>query len=184
MYKWIDENGQVHFSDKQPTEETKEIKEYGKDGIRNEPEDETSETEAETDFPLKDVTLVNMYSDIRDGVLKIWFAYYNRDTDKRVYWKEGTVRCQCEVYEDVGKRGKKKGQRIDSLKKELERHDQDIYVDIPDKYLNKGKKGIVECLVDTGYIKKKVSWNPSFGGIKKKTPVGKIREGTASQTLK
>lgn len=37
MYKWIDKDGQVHFTDRKPTEETKEIKEYGKDGTR-EPE--------------------------------------------------------------------------------------------------------------------------------------------------
>ena len=184
MYKWTDENGKVYFSDRKPAETTKEIKEYGEDRIKDEQEGENNETKAESDPTLKDVNLVRIGAYIRDGVLKIDIYYLNRDIDKSVFWEEGTVKCQCDIYEGVGKRGDKKGNKIDGIRKELNRYDQDMYVDIPDKYLNKGKEGIVECIVDTGYIKKKVSCNPSFGGIKKKTPGGMIREGTASQTLK
>ena len=181
MYKWADENGKIHFTDQPPPEEATEIKEYGKDGTKNEPKSEPKE--AESKLTLKDVDLITMGGFIRDGVLNIGFHYKNRDIDKLIFWEEGTVTCQCEIYEDVGKRGRKKGQKIGSISKELKHHDQDIYFDVPDKYLNKGGKGIVECLVDTGYMKKKVSWNPSFGGTRKDTPGGKIRGGATSQTV-
>jgi hypothetical protein len=184
MYKWVDKNGQVHITGTKPPEGVTKIKEYGKDGIRDEPEDETNKMEAEADPTLKDVDLVKMGGFIKDGILKISFYYINRDTDKQISWEEGTVKCECQIYEGVGKRRKRKGQKIDSIKKKLKRYGQDIYVDIPKKYLNKGKEGIVECLVDTGYIKKKITDNPSFGGINKKTSRGKTGGGTASQTMK
>jgi hypothetical protein len=180
MYKWVDKDGNVHLTSQPPDEEATGIKEYGKDGIRAEPENETNEAESEADFSLKDVDLVILSGYTRDGVLKLDVFYKNKDKDKSVYWERGTVKCHCQIYEAVGKYERKKGQKIDSIKKTLERYDQDIYVDIPKKYLNKGKTGIVECLVDTGYIKKKISYSPSFGGIRKKTPRG----STASQTMK
>ena len=110
----------MHFSDRQPTEETKVIEvieENGNDGIRNEPEDKTNEAEA--DSTLKDVNLVTIYGYVRDGVLKISVYYKNREEDKSIFWKEGIVRCQCEIYAAAGKRGNRKGRKIGSIKKEI-----------------------------------------------------------------
>ena len=184
MYKWVDKDGQVHFSDRKPTVETKEIKEYGKDGIKkDEPRDQPEE--AGSDFTLKDVDLVMMlgYLTNTHGVMRIGFHYTNRDTDELVYWEEGTVNCECQIYEEVGKRKKRKGRKLVSIEKELQDYDQDIYVDIPDEYLNKGMEGILECLIDTGFVKKRVRTNLSFGGIKKRSPKRRIRGGAISQTL-
>ena len=43
VYKWVDKDGKIHLMSQPPTEETTRVKEYGKDGIRNEPEDEKSD---------------------------------------------------------------------------------------------------------------------------------------------
>ena len=37
MYKWVDKDGQVHFTDRKLTEEETEIKEFGKDGTKEPP---------------------------------------------------------------------------------------------------------------------------------------------------
>ena len=43
MYKWVDKDGQVHFTDRKLTEEETELKEFGKDGTKEPqlPEEET-----------------------------------------------------------------------------------------------------------------------------------------------
>ncbi len=37
MYKWVDKDGQVHFTDRKLTEEETELKEFGKDGTKEPP---------------------------------------------------------------------------------------------------------------------------------------------------
>jgi len=103
---------------------------------------------------LSDVDLINISSYVKDGVLKVGLIYKNRDRDELVFWREGTVSCDCEVYENIGSiLDQKKGQRITSISKTVNRFGQDIYVDIPNTYLNKGKRAIIECTVNTGYKK-------------------------------
>jgi len=103
---------------------------------------------------LSDVDLINISSYVKDGVLRVSLLYKNRDRDELVFWREGTVSCDCEVYENIGSiLDQKKGQRITSVNKVVNRFAQDIYVDIPDTYLNKGERAIIECTVNTGYKK-------------------------------
>ncbi len=108
---------------------------------------------------LNSVDLITVSSYVKDGVLSIKFFYKNRDEDKYVYWKEGTVSCQCKVYEDVG--NKKKKQKIIGIDKKLKRYDQRFYLDVPKQYLNKGKKAIIECSVNIGYK----TLNVTDGGV-------------------
>ncbi|MFZ3158436.1 MAG: hypothetical protein WA124_13130 [Smithella sp.] len=112
---------------------------------------------------LSDVDLIRISSYVKDGVLQISLLYKNRDRDELVSWREGTVRCDCEVYENVGSiLDKKKGQRITSVNKTVKSSRQDIYVDIPSTYLNKGKGAIIECTVNTGYKKLNASGDNSL----------------------
>ncbi|MCF8145965.1 MAG: DUF4124 domain-containing protein [Deltaproteobacteria bacterium] len=181
MYKWVDKDGKIYFTDQKPPEEATEVKEYGKDGIKKEEPKEEPQV-SEDGLTLKDVDLIIVSPYYKDGVLRISIFQKNRYMDKLVTWEEGTVSCECEIYQDIGRRTKRKGNKICSVSHELTRWDQNIYVDAPKKYFENGKKVIIECLVDTGYRKLKATSNPSFG-TQKDSPGGKIRGGASSQTL-
>ena len=43
IHKWVDKDGNVYLTSQPPAEEATGIKEYGKHGIRDEPEDETND---------------------------------------------------------------------------------------------------------------------------------------------
>ena len=101
---------------------------------------------------LSDVDLIKISSYVKDGVLQIKLLYNNRDQDELVFWRNATVSCDCEVYENVGSiLDKKKGQKIISINKKVTSFGQAIYADIPNTYLNEGKRAIIECTVNTGY---------------------------------
>jgi hypothetical protein len=103
---------------------------------------------------LRDVDLINISSYIQDKVLKVSFLYKNRDKDELIYWRAGTVSCSCEVYEIMGSPfDEQKGEQIAQIDKQLKSFSQDFYIDIPIRYLNKDKWGIIECSVNTGYKK-------------------------------
>lgn len=115
---------------------------------------------------LSDVNLIRISSYVKDGVLKVSLLYKNRDRDELVFWKEGTVNCDCKVYENIGSiLDAKKGQRITHVNKMLKRSGQDFYVDIPERYLNKGKRAIIECLVNTGYKRLNASDDTSLDNL-------------------
>lgn len=112
---------------------------------------------------LSDVDLIRISSYVKDGVLQISFLYKNRGQDELVSWSEGTVSYNCEVYENVGSiLDKKKGQKITSVNGTVKSYGQNIYVDIPSIYLNKGKYAIIECTVNTGYKKLNTSEDVSL----------------------
>ena len=106
---------------------------------------------------LRDVDLVDTSAYVKNGVLKIGFHYQNRDRDELVFWEKGKVSCNCKLYENVGNiLDEKKGRKIISITKKVRTYSQDIYVDVPNSHLNKGKRGILECVVNTGYKKLKM----------------------------
>jgi len=115
---------------------------------------------------LRHVDLIRITAYENDGVLKISILYQNRFRDELVFWKEGTVECWCEVYENVGTLlERRKGPGIVGIYKTLHRYSQDFYVDVPEGYLNKGKWGIIECTVETGYKKIIATTDVSLGKL-------------------
>jgi hypothetical protein len=110
---------------------------------------------------LRDVDLINISSYIQDQVLKVSILYTNRDKDELIYWRARTVDCSCAVYEIIGSSfDGQKGEQIAQIDKQLKSFSQDFYIDIPIRYLNKDKWGIIECFVNTGY--KRLTASDSF----------------------
>lgn len=113
---------------------------------------------------LRHVDLIGVSAYEKDGVLRISVLYKNRFEDESVYWSEGTVDCYCEIYENIGNiLDKKKGPGIIGIRKTLHSFFQDFYVDMPGEYLNKGKRGIIECTFDTEYEKLRATGEFSLG---------------------
>lgn len=102
---------------------------------------------------LSDVDLITVSSYIKDGVLKVSIFYKNRDYDKLVYWRQGSVTCSYSIYEMEGRSiNRQRGTEIDSGSKTVTSFSQDFYIDIPESFLGNDKWGLIECEVDTGYV--------------------------------
>lgn len=102
---------------------------------------------------LSDVDLIRVSSYIKDGVLKVSILYKNRDYDKLVYWRQGSVTCSYSIYEMEGRSiNRQRGTEIDSGSKTLTSFSQDFYIDIPDSFLGNDLWGLIEVEVDTGYV--------------------------------
>jgi len=132
---------------------------------------------APTELLLGDVDQIFIHAYVdRDGMLWIKLNYESREKGQSVYWTGGRVDCNCTVYEyeDKGANDdEKKGRRITKVSDTIFSVIDKLSVDIPEKYLGKGKRGIVECSFNTGSEKLKaqdyvrLSYGPSrshFGG--------------------
>jgi hypothetical protein len=126
---------------------------------------------------LRDVDQIFIHAYVdRDGVLWIKVNYESREKGQPVYWTGGRVDCDCEIYEYEDKgasEDEKKGRRITKVNDTIFTSLDKISVQIPGKYLGKGKRGIVECFFNTGSEKLeaqdyvRLSYGPSqshFGG--------------------
>ena len=101
---------------------------------------------------LEDVDFITISSHLENGVLKFDFSYKNRDQDESVFWEGGKINCNCKVYENIGSIiDRKKGQRIANKNKTLTRYGQGMYINISKRYIDKGKRALIECSVYTGY---------------------------------
>ncbi|HOV88245.1 MAG TPA: DUF2845 domain-containing protein [Syntrophobacteraceae bacterium] len=101
---------------------------------------------------IKDVDHVRVFAVDEDGVLRIDISYLNRDRDELVFWENSMARCVCKAYLNKGNLLKPtRGDLIGSVHKDVNRYDQDLYLDISYRYRSKDLWGIIECDVDTRY---------------------------------
>ncbi|MBW1897276.1 MAG: hypothetical protein JRI47_09475 [Deltaproteobacteria bacterium] len=108
---------------------------------------------------LGDVDQIFIHARVdQKGVLWVTVNYESREKGRSVYWIGGRVDCDCEVfeYDDQGTDDEeKKGHRITKVSKTILTDKNKISVDIPEKYLGKDQRGIVECSFNTGSEKLK-----------------------------
>lgn len=101
---------------------------------------------------LSEADMIKVLAYVSDGILKIDIIYHNRDLDKLVLWREGSVECNCVVYlKEGGPFRGKIGDEITDGSNTLTNFGHDLYIDIPSSYIGQRLWGIVECEVDTGY---------------------------------
>lgn len=101
---------------------------------------------------LQDIDMISLRAYMKDGVVRVKIIYRNRDEDKLVFWRKGTISCYYAIYENVGNSLRpKKGEEILSGSKDLNRFRQDFYIDMPAQYMGPDKRAIIECTVNTGY---------------------------------
>ena len=104
-----------------------------------------------SDDSIDDVNLLDISAYVTNNTLQVNFLYKDRNTDELVHWRTGSAGTRCNVYENAGNILRPlKGSLITAFNKTVNSFSQDVYADIPASYLNKGKRGIVECQVDTG----------------------------------
>ncbi len=100
---------------------------------------------------IRDIDMLGVSAYVNNGVLRIGFFYKNRDSDKLVFWREGQLSIECQIFENEGNgRNKEKGSRIGVKNHRVTNFGQDIYWDVPRTHLNKGKRAIIECSTHTG----------------------------------
>ena len=88
---------------------------------------------------------------IHPNVLRITLQYVHQ-SKAQVFWTGGNVNCHCDVYEyhEEARRDEKKGIPIAHVDKMISIDLEDIEVELPERYLNQGTQGLVECSFDTG----------------------------------
>jgi hypothetical protein len=105
------------------------------------------------ELQLQDVDRISIHAWVNNkGVL--WIDVHYESQKVSVFWSEGSVNCTCQVYEyeDEGTAGGgNRGSRITGMSKIFMTVQEKISVDIPERYLDKFKRGIVECSFDTGF---------------------------------
>lgn len=113
---------------------------------------QTSTTSSGPAVSIKPVDLARISATEQDGVIKIDLLYVNRDTDKLIYWNDGSAKCYCEIFENIGTLlDQKAGTRIGSIKKEVKSFDQDFYCDVPRSLQGRNIWAIIDCQVNTGF---------------------------------
>ncbi|MFH1868743.1 MAG: hypothetical protein ABH843_07210 [Candidatus Omnitrophota bacterium] len=99
---------------------------------------------------LEEVDYIRVSGYIKDGDLLVTIIYKNMESGRLVYWEEGKVSVECEIYENAGDTiERKKGRRLAIVNKNLTHNEQDIRINIPS--VGKDKRGIIYCTVNTGY---------------------------------
>lgn len=113
---------------------------------------QTSTTSSRPAVPIKSVDLIRVSATEQDGVIRIGLLYKNRDTDKLVYWNDGSAKCYCEIFENIGTLlDRKAGARIGLVKKEVKSFSQDFYCDVPRSLQGRDMWAIIDCQVNTGF---------------------------------
>lgn len=102
---------------------------------------------------IRNINLLDILAYVDNGVMKIAFLYKNRETDKSVYWREGQLTVDCQIYEKIGDRLRDKGSRIGFKNQRVTSFSQDIYWDVPKSLLDRGKRAVVECSTHTGVLR-------------------------------
>ena len=100
---------------------------------------------------LDAVDYIDLSAYVKNNVLKLSVLYKNKGSDRLVFWRNGSVDYECYVYKNDGNiLSPIKGEEITSKSGTLRRFSQDIYIDIPEEYLGRDKRAIIECSFDIG----------------------------------
>ena len=99
---------------------------------------------------LKDIGYIKVTGYAKDGILKATITYRNSETGALVYWTEGKVNAEFEIYEKTGNvLEQKRGELLASASKQFKAHNEEVEISIPKS--DSRKEGIIYCTVNTGY---------------------------------